>query len=421
MMTDAETPESPYLVPFMSNYQVSPKVAIAHGTNLGPGKSANLDGLFQLIGLSLVSVVGSVGGIFIISAITVIDTLQVRGNVFLVSLTMSHLMITILVVPASCIAIMANLEEDPSICHFQWLITQSCSLISVLSFMFISIENLKGITSLVTYDFCCTKAKIVAITLMIWCFGILFPVGQHVSDFGPSICKNESNLPIWMPYHATVCVALLIVPTLITLICFLRCFFIIKYLRQQLESNPTEDPWAYTLTDESLLKSNIWVYSLSFIMWMPLCIVIIVKVMKESPVAQELLNTCWYIAIANSSIFSFVYAATNRDFAEAFFKLFYYCCCKSHVTWTRKGIPPRRAVEEQQSGLRFHIIPGFYAPRRDCSSSTSTRLTHGGNSYSSYVNPSGHTSGGGMMCGGGPFTRSFARTGRDNYKTTGNL
>lgn len=395
---------------------------IHNSGNESTAGNADVEELFQVLGLSFVSILGSMGSIFIISAITVIDTLQVRGNVFLVSLTLSHLMITMFVLPTSCIAIMARIDpNDPNICHYQWLITLSTLIISVLSFLFISIENLKGITSLNTYDFCCTKFKIVVITLIIWFGGISVSIAQHYYHYGPSVCQHERDYPIHIPYHASVCIGVLLIPTIITLICFTRSFFIVKYLRQQLQNNPTEDPWAYMLTDESLLKSNMWVYLSSFLMCTPLCIVIVVSVYQQVP--QQVLNTCWYIALANSCIYSFIYAASNKEFAEAFFKLFYYCCCKSHVTWTRKGVGPRRATSDQV-GLRVHIIPGLnmYAQRREATSAVSARISGSGHHYSSYISSSGgpHSSHG-MIGGSGPFARSFARNVKDNYKTSGVL
>lgn len=383
--------------------------------------NADVEKLFQALGLSFASILGSMGGIFIISALTVIDTLQQRGNIYLVSLTLSHLLVTMFVLPLSCIVIMAKIDpNDPGICHFQWLTSLSTLIISVLSFLFISIENLKGITSLVNYDFCCTKFKIVTITLLIWFGGISFPIIQHVYHYGPSICQDERKNIIFISYHASVCIGMLLIPTVITLMCFIRCFFIVKYLKKQLQNNPTEDPWAYMLTDPCLLKSNMWVYLVSFLMSTPLSIALTVSVYQQVPL--KILNTCWYLALANSCVYSFIYAASNKELAEAFFKLFYYCCCKSHVTWTRKGVGPRRATNTDDGvGLRVHIIPGLnmYAQRRDGQATVSTRVS-GSHHYSSYISSTAHTNHG-TISGSGPFARSFARNVKDNYKTSGVL
>lgn len=111
------------------------------------------------------------------------------------------------------------------------------------------------------------------------------------------------------------------------------------------------------MTDEFLLKSNVAVYLSHVIMWMPLVVVAAVSPFK--PVTQDLLDTCWWLALAHSCIYSYVYAATNFEFREAFLKLFFYCCCKSHVTFQRKGAGPRRMIGSDGRSLRVHIIPGL--------------------------------------------------------------
>lgn len=378
--------------------------------------SLNGNSLLQLTCLSLISTFGTMGAIFVISSITVIDIFQVRGNIFLVSLSLSHLIITILVIPASCISVMANLSNESSICHFQWLATLSCLLISFLSFMFMSIDNFYGLHSLNNYDSLCTKFRIVLIVLLIWTFGIAFSIGQHINSFGPSVCPQETSNTIWLPYHASVFGLTFIVPSLIALFYFTRCIFRIQFLKVQLETNRTEDAWSYIVTNDKLLKSNIIVYFSTFLMWTPLCIVSIVHL--THPISQKLLNLAWYLALANSCIFSFLYALTNKEFGNTFFKLFYYCCCKSHVTFTRKGPGPRRAgFGTDQINLRVHIIPGLNMYQRRNSGSTVPTRVVGNTNYTSHSSSSSSYHGP-MALGSRPIAKAFNLRG---YKTSSDL
>lgn len=159
------------------------------------------DRVFKLVLLSFVSTIGSMGAIFIVSAITVIDTFQVRGNCFLVSLTFGHLLVTILVLPASAIAIMADISEDASLCHFQWLITLACFVVSVLSFLFMSIDSYFGLKSLITYQLCCNRCRICLIVLIIWFAAFIVPFMQHSNHFGPEFCHDKRNWKITLNYH----------------------------------------------------------------------------------------------------------------------------------------------------------------------------------------------------------------------------
>ncbi|RWS02332.1 histamine H2 receptor-like protein [Dinothrombium tinctorium] len=390
-----------------SNYRARDNYALAsktintfdfHDRNCEPSPntdpSVNWNGVLRLLLLSLVSTGGSMGSIFVISAITVIETFQVRGNVYLVSLAFSHLMVTLFVLPSSCVAIMAGIPNDPAICHFQWIITIACLMVSVLSFMFMATENFLGLGSLVAYDICCTKFRIILFTFITWFWGIGFAFTQHIYDFGPSFCAHEVNDPIWVPYHASVGAVAILLPTLVTMWYFTRSAFRMKHLKVQYETNPGEDPWAYIFTEESVLQSNIIVYIISFLMWAPFCVVGAIHTVK--PMSADVLQTVWWLALSNSCGYSYVYAFTNRDFGEAFFKLFYYCCCKSHVTFTRKGAGVRRGLANDPMGLRVHIIPGLniYNQRREPQPMRTNAHVFGGHL-------GGGSSGGGFGGGGG--------------------
>lgn len=127
--------------------------------------------------------------------------------------------------------------------------------------------------------------------------------------------------------------------------------------------------YAYSyMIDDQLLKSNMIVFVLNSLLWFPFVLLTILlnvdsqqQPREGAHVTQELKDAVWWLAILNCCSCSYVYAITNKDFREAFNKLFYYCCCKSHVTFQRKTAIFRRQIDlEQASGnLAIHIIPGL--------------------------------------------------------------
>ncbi|XP_013791116.1 mu-type opioid receptor-like [Limulus polyphemus] len=318
------------------------------------------NGVSRLIFLSALAAIGSMGSIFIISAVTLLESLQVRGSIYLVNLALANLLTTALVVPASCIAILASIPNDRGICNFKWLTTVICFLVSVFSFMFMSVENFLGLGDRVNYEQCCTKNRIVLVVTTIWVISIGFAVSQQATGFGPSFCNPSA--PVWVPYHVMAGVMFVIIPTLVTMGYFFMSVFKLKSFKTQMEI--LEDPRAYVLTDEYLLKSNIVVFVLMLVMWIPGITVATISTFR--PVSQQLLDNSWWAALSNSCIYSYLYAATNRNFREVFNKLFYYCCCKSHVTFSRRQQVSRQG-EGTGIGLRLHIIPGLniYAHRKE--------------------------------------------------------
>lgn len=113
------------------------------------------------------------------------------------------------------------------------------------------------------------------------------------------------------------------------------------------------------MTDDQLLKSNIIVFILNLTLWLPFILLSIV-IQYRQHLTQELKDSVWWMATLNCCSCSYVYALTNKDFREAFNKLFYYCCCKSHVTFQKKTPIFRRQLDIDSKGnLRIHIIPGL--------------------------------------------------------------
>lgn len=113
------------------------------------------------------------------------------------------------------------------------------------------------------------------------------------------------------------------------------------------------------MTDDQLLKSNMAAFLVNLTLWLPL-VLLHVCLQYRGQLSQELKDSVWWLATLNCCSCSYIYALTNKDFREAFNKLFYYCCCKSHVTFQRKTPIFRRQLELDAKGnLRLHIIPGL--------------------------------------------------------------
>lgn len=173
--------------------------------------------VFKLLLLSFVSTIGSMGSIFIISAITVIDTFQVRGNCYLACLAFGNLLVTLLVLPASAIAIMANITEDVDLCHFQWVITLACLVISVLSFFFMAVDNFFGMNTIIHYHHCCTRFRVFFFMLLIWTAGFAVPFVQEIYGFGPHFCKDRRHLKPSLRYHPYILGKLFLIQSLHTI------------------------------------------------------------------------------------------------------------------------------------------------------------------------------------------------------------
>lgn len=325
----------------------------------------------QLVVLSLVSTLGTIGNFFVISAVIVIPILKTKGNAFLVSLAIADLLITALIIPASCLAILAgsHREDLPYYCNFQWQVTIVYYLVASLTFSSISLENLAGVSNVVTYTRCCgSKVKIICVIILTWVVPICVVWIQKIYKFGPDFCNN--NFKISVTYHITLAVCLLGLPLLISLLSFFRALLKMKK-QEAISAEDQKDPviiYSLPITDYKLLKSNCIVFSLYIILWLPLCILVGMGIAGRLP--KNLVNSVWWVSLSNGCVHSYAYAATNPHFREAFNKLFYYCCCKTHVSFSRiRRQEPRGNFnnDDQSQPLKVHIIQGLnlYAQRKE--------------------------------------------------------
>ena len=370
------------------------------------------------------------------------------GNIYIVSLALAQLLITLIALPGILIEIVLILPNNKEICHLQWLTTQFTLIILLLNFLLISIENLSALKtrSLINYHLFCSKFRIIFLVLLSWLIAGVIVYLQHKYQLAPAFCAHElENNLIWTQYHLLIAISIFLLPTLITMICFLRCALRVKRINAQLEINPLETPWQFVQADGELVKANIIVYLYTFFSWLPLCVLASLSVLRQ--INMNWLNGVWWLAVSNSCLYSFVYAFSNALFAKSFFKLFYYCCCKSHIQFEGKSNVNLRRQLTNSGGctnsmelrpFQVHLIPGLNMNQRrdDHHFNLNNNCSNFKNQKYSNVNVGRHTrtipaSDGGLGFGGaasshhgasGGFHKFDSRIDSDNYNNySGNL
>jgi hypothetical protein len=223
------------------------------------------------------------------------------------------------------------------------------------------------------------------------------------ATFNHSIGDTKQLGILWPRFHLVMFVCVLCIPHLISLLFFANCALRIKSIRQRSRASVNTDSYTHPSVtgDFALIKSNMLVSAYASVSWSPLIVCVFLSTFTGFSDAN-LISIAWWFAWTFSCLYSFVYALLNRDFGEAFFKLFFYCCCKSHVTFVRKSFTYRRPSvtnsltanrrrtdlngSGESYGLRVHIIPGLnMSQRRD-----TFGLISGGYGSSSGGGTSGH-------------------------------
>lgn len=325
----------------------------------GPGQSAAV----RLTLLSCVSAAGSLGGVFVISAVIVMEPLRTRCNAFLVSSALAHLLVSALLLPSTCVAILAGVTRDPGLCHFQWALLVVCLVASLLSFACLAASQGLALR--------CSRGAVLAASLASWAIAATVALGQRGLGLGPTFCGGGGPPASNVPLQAAVAALCLLLPVLLTVLGF--GLALARARRREPDGAALE-----------LLKSHVAVYLLTLAMWVPGVALAAASLSRQVP--QHLVDVAWWLALSHSCLYSYVYAATHRTFRVAFNKLFFYCCCKSHVTFSRPSREQRIGPQGSSVGLRVHIIPAMniYSAKKDSSQAAVKHCVQGKGLHCSY-------------------------------------
>ncbi|XP_025836566.1 melatonin receptor type 1B-B [Agrilus planipennis] len=303
--------------------------------------------IVRLLLLASLAAIGSIGNVFMISAVMIDDYLRKRGNTFLVNIALADLLVSGLVVPASAVVILAGLGDNVIVCRFQWFISVLCFLVTMLSLTSVAIENY---FRLCNSDGCYQKLTPRSITMILLLFWAVCAItsGLQFADLSFDYCtRKKSGL---IPYQATVAIVFVFLPLVLTFSCYVRTNFRVRVVK----SRPSFKPNITFSWDLALMRSNMYSFLLFVVFWLPFGVVLGVGTVQS--VKNKLFYSLAWLAISKSCVNSIFYCITNRHFRSAYVNLFHYCCCKTTVSFSRR----QRPEGIRPSGdVRVHIIPGY--------------------------------------------------------------
>ncbi|XP_043585082.1 RYamide receptor-like [Bombus pyrosoma] len=306
----------------------------------------------RLLLLASMAVGGSVGNVFMISAVVVEDQLKKRGNAFLVNVALADLLVTGLVIPVSVIVILAGHEESLSTCRFECTLEALCFLVTVLTLATIAAENYTRLCLPPERYAVLTSSRVTVTIISVWLISVMTVVLQSSLDVGPDFCRRRfSGIAMEQIIGATVLVGL---PTLMTTFLYVKLVIRVRHATRGSYKPPVAFSWDYELT-----KANMYSCVMFVIFWLPFGIVVCVNSFRPIS-ARVLYNLAWF-ALSKSCFNNLLYCVADRHFRSAYVKLFHYCCCKTTVSFSRRtrGDGGRNASDVR---LRVHIIHSYASP-----------------------------------------------------------
>ncbi|XP_045463319.1 melatonin receptor type 1B-B-like isoform X1 [Harmonia axyridis] len=330
----------------------------------------------RLMVLVCLASVGSVGNVFMISAVMIDDYLRKKGNTFVVNIALADFLVSGLVMPASAVVILAGIQDNLDVCRFQWFLAALCFLVSVLSIAAVAGENYLRLCCTAETNAKLTSGKITTLLVVFWSMSSLTSGLQFAPRLSFDYCTRKT--PGLIPYQITVAVVFVFLPVFLSLYYFVTTFIKMKGVRIDRPNYkiPVTVKW-----DHSLMLTNLYSFIFFVVFWLPFGVVLAVGTVNRIP-NRIFYNFAW-LGISKSCINSIIYCITNRHFRGAYVKLFHYCCCKTTVSFSRRhrpeGIRP-------SGDVRVHIIPGYNmycSPQRgrEAQLKRSAIRTNGGDIY----------------------------------------
>lgn len=302
--------------------------------------------LLIMIGLS---VIGSIGNVYMISSVMIEDHLNKRGNTFVANVALADLLISGLVIPASAVVILSGLQDSPPVCQFQWFLSILCCLVTVLTMTAVAAENYIRLCLTPECYAKLTVTKITTLLFAIWIVSSILVTLQSVYNMGPDYCAKRISRIV--PTQALAAGAIVLAPLLITAGLYMRITYQVHVARL----NPSFKPPLAFNWDYSLMLANAYSFVMFVVFWAPFAIVLALATVQRLQSAQVFYNLAW-LALSKSCFNNLVYCAGNRHFRNAYVNLFHYCCCKTTVTFSRRA---RDGATRPSGDVRVHIIPGY--------------------------------------------------------------
>ncbi|XP_053665581.1 melatonin receptor type 1B-like [Anopheles marshallii] len=305
--------------------------------------------LARLLLLACLSVVGSIGNVFMISSVMIEDHLKKAGNAFIVNIALADLLITSVVMPASTIVLLAGIDNsDKEVCYFHWFLAACSFLVSILTLAMMAVENYLRLCTFQNERGWFNKTNTTAILLLIWAVACISSVMQFVYDIRFDYCNWRVHQPI--PHEAGVVGLIVLLPLLLTFITHIRIIVDVKRTMAMPNFKPS---LAYTW-DLSLARTNFYSFLIFVVFWLPFCIIFAYGTARF--VSNPVFYTTVWIGLSKSCFHNVIYCLTNRHFRSAYISLFNYCCCKTTVAVSRRQ---RADGNRPTADVRVHIIPGY--------------------------------------------------------------
>ena len=290
--------------------------------------------ILNILFLTFMFLIGTVGNILIIGALFVHARLRVRSNIFIGNLAVADFCVTAIINPLNVVGVIHSqmFYQYPVICDAIGCLCLVSCFVSIWSIAAITLNRYIAIChSGMLYHRIYNRKTIPFIIAGIWiyCFFVDLPNflgwGEHVFNSRARLCLFDYTVSYSYTLYL-VCLAIAI-PMFLVSFCYVRILLFAWKSKQRLRKFANTDSVTcpripggrnrIRTTDVRLLRSVASTWVAFIIMWTPFVIVVL---LDPGDWSGSVFAVAITLAHCNSSINSIIYGATNPNFREGYVK-----------------------------------------------------------------------------------------------------
>ncbi|GMR60868.1 hypothetical protein PMAYCL1PPCAC_31063 [Pristionchus mayeri] len=319
-----------------------------------------------LLGLfSLLILFALLGNLLVVAAIFYDRPLRRQPeNLFLVSLAISDLLVSILVmVFAAANDLMGEWTFGPAYCQFWICFDITCSTASILNLCAISLDRYWHISRPMVYVRYCSRRRIYYCIVVVWFLSAL--IGAAPLAFGVGLKSENSmehcEMDLPLPYAIGSSTLSFFAPAAVMVLLYTKLYLYarrhVRSIKTQLhqlrmsrwekvsrhlpgarrasthvttETSPTQNHHQRTTVNDQKARLTLGVIMGTFLFcWVPFFILNILRSAVQWKVPKEIIMAVTWLGYANSALNPVIYSIFNRDFRRAFKKILFdlFVCC----------------------------------------------------------------------------------------------
>ncbi|KAF0296900.1 Melatonin receptor type 1A [Amphibalanus amphitrite] len=278
---------------------------------------SSVTGLGRLVALILLATLGTLGNLYTVAACVVGDRLRKKGNAFLVSVSVTMLLVTLGVLPSLAIHVLADANVSPQARRLHEHLVELCGCVSLFALCTVAVESYVRVCHRRLHGRLVGRRCVAAGLLLVWALG--------GATFGVLLLAREERYaeeagPLVVGTGGTV--------TLLTGALYLLTWRRARHLRRCTCHGRHTRPMPWHV---QLVRANAAVWLTFCVCWLPAAALRLLPP-EEAAHHQWLLR----LPLAHATTFNLLYSVFSEDFRESYGNLARYCWCRVSVDYGRR-------------------------------------------------------------------------------------